>query len=436
MKILIAYYSKTGETEKVAEILKTEFEDRGHNVDMEKIKAVKEHSFWSWFLIRFFKGECEIEEPKIKNVSEYDCICIGSPNWTRLSLPMARYLKEIEGLKYKKIGFFATTAASPAFEWYVLSAYLLDLTFSRIIEKKGGRIIDSILLSSVFRRWNLVSDYGKKAIKNFCDKIETPIISFKDYILKQNEIGETRFLIVIFLILLFLSLLFQIISSGVGAQIFTWSQYFLLFVIGFLAYFLMLTLIFNKVGVFLGKYLAGASLVLGWTLTILFLTPTLGKLIILGYVLLFIFISFFREPKAVLSTGVVAILSYIFLFFNYPQKEILAPSLDLTFLFLSTGIISFITQSLQKHYIGALEIQDEIEEAKAVLEIKIVARTKELRELTESLDEQVKQRTKELQEKLEELEKFHKLTVGRELKMIDLKEEIKKLQKELEKYKK
>ncbi len=361
MKILIAYYSRTGGTEKVAEALKKEFEVRGHSIDVEKVKPVKEHSFLTWFAIRTFKGECEIQPPKIKDLSKYDAVCIGSPNWTRLSLPMARHLREVKGLKYKDIGFFATTALEPRVEWYILSAYFLDLTFSRIIDRKEGRIIDSILLSTLLRRWNFASEYGKKVIKNFCDKIETPIPSLKNYILGQKEIEGARLLIIIFSILLFFSLLYQIISTAVGAQIFTWNQYLSLFVIGFLAYFLMLITMASKVGIFLGKYLSGAALVLGWTLIVLFLTPILGKLILLGYVLIFIFISFFRELKTVLSTGLVAVLSYGFLFFNYPQEETLQPSLDLTLLFLSLGVISFITQRLQKHYLALLEAQEEIE---------------------------------------------------------------------------
>jgi flavodoxin len=76
MKILIAYCSKTGHTEKLAEAIK------------------KEHSFWGWQFIRLFK-ECEILPPKIKDLSKYDAICIGSPSWTRLSLPMARYFKKV-----------------------------------------------------------------------------------------------------------------------------------------------------------------------------------------------------------------------------------------------------------------------------------------------------------------------------------------------------
>lgn len=77
-----------------------------------------------------------------------------------------------------------------------------------------------------------------------------------------------------------------------------------------------------------------------------------------------------------------------------------------------------------------------LQEAKTTLEIRVRARTKEIEEVAKSLDHKVKERTKELQEKLRELERFHRLAVGRELKMIELKKEIKELKKRLSKYEK
>ena len=77
--------------------------------------------------------------------------------------------------------------------------------------------------------------------------------------------------------------------------------------------------------------------------------------------------------------------------------------------------------------------QEELQETKNILEIKVRARTKELQELTENLEEKVESRTKRLKIKIEELEKFHKLTVGRELELINLKNKIKELEAQLKK---
>jgi len=82
------------------------------------------------------------------------------------------------------------------------------------------------------------------------------------------------------------------------------------------------------------------------------------------------------------------------------------------------------------------ESRETLEDEKKVLEIRVKARTRELEELAKTLDEKVKERTKELQERISELEKFHRLTVGREIKMVELKNRIKMLEEELKKYKK
>jgi len=91
-----------------------------------------------------------------------------------------------------------------------------------------------------------------------------------------------------------------------------------------------------------------------------------------------------------------------------------------------------IKEKREKEIAELKKTKTELEEMKAVLEIKVRARTSELEELARNLEEQIKERTKELQKKVEDLERFYKLTVGRELKMVELKKEIARLKEELE----
>jgi nitrogen fixation/metabolism regulation signal transduction histidine kinase len=69
----------------------------------------------------------------------------------------------------------------------------------------------------------------------------------------------------------------------------------------------------------------------------------------------------------------------------------------------------------------------ELEMEKKSLEQKVAERTKSLTQLTASQEEEIQKRTIELQKKLKELEKFNAVAVGRELKMVELKKELKKI---------
>jgi len=99
--------------------------------------------------------------------------------------------------------------------------------------------------------------------------------------------------------------------------------------------------------------------------------------------------------------------------------------------------ISFFSGGLDKEIIdlsGSLNAAaDEIYNVRNTLKIQVEARTRTLEKQKTNLERKVKKRTEELEERVNELEKFQKLIVGRELKMVELKKEIRELKKESKK---
>lgn len=84
----------------------------------------------------------------------------------------------------------------------------------------------------------------------------------------------------------------------------------------------------------------------------------------------------------------------------------------------------FLEEQVKKRTHELEEAKNVLEEINAVLEIRVNARTEELKRLNQGLEEKIKERTRDLKDKINDLEKFQRLTIGREIKMIELKKEI------------
>ncbi|MEM4512914.1 MAG: hypothetical protein QXZ41_00205 [Ignisphaera sp.] len=100
MKIAIAYYSRTGTTELVVNIMRKILKDLGTEVTIFRISPVREYSKPLHVNPRVLydtlvkKGTNIILEPKEFKVEEYDMVIVASPIWfNTLPSPIQQFLK-------------------------------------------------------------------------------------------------------------------------------------------------------------------------------------------------------------------------------------------------------------------------------------------------------------------------------------------------------
>jgi len=106
MRILVVFYSRTGNIRRVAEAIAERLK-----ADMEEIRDARSRSGMLGFLRSGYEALAG-KLPKIQQVSrspsEYDLVLIGSPVWVgKLSSPMRSYLT-LYGRSIKQTAFFCT----------------------------------------------------------------------------------------------------------------------------------------------------------------------------------------------------------------------------------------------------------------------------------------------------------------------------------------
>lgn len=106
MKVAIAYYSRTGYTEKVVNELKLGLASEGFTVDVYRVTPLKEYSKPLHVNLRLIydtlvrKGVDIRLEPSELKLSSYDALIIASPIWIgTLSSPIQEFLKRYASTK-------------------------------------------------------------------------------------------------------------------------------------------------------------------------------------------------------------------------------------------------------------------------------------------------------------------------------------------------
>jgi len=141
LRVLIAYYSKTGNTETISnairEALAADFE-----VDIFKIEMVKKYSdFLPHLNPRIILDIFLKRKPRIRSLedmSPYDLICVGTPNWYgRTAPPVNTFIEEMINIKGKKGIAFVSSGLGK-------ESYADDL--KKRLEKKGLKVLKTLSL--------------------------------------------------------------------------------------------------------------------------------------------------------------------------------------------------------------------------------------------------------------------------------------------------
>ena len=156
MKILITFFSATGKTKKVAEIISKELNSDLYEIIPEKEYTSEDLNGYNVKSRTYIEHNTKDSRPKIKdknaNIEKYDIILIGFPIWWHIAPPIINTFLEKYNFKGKKIILFGTSM-SEDFGQTIL--YLKDSC-------KGSEIIEG----KVFKKIN------ENEIKKFAANIE------------------------------------------------------------------------------------------------------------------------------------------------------------------------------------------------------------------------------------------------------------------------
>ncbi len=431
MKILIAYYSRKGIIEEIKEKIEKSFGDDA-KIDIEEIKTKQEHSFLVWFFKKIFRRGCEIQEPKIKNISEYDLIYLGGPNWTGISLPLKRYLQKVEGVENKNIAHFSISTLPLLIERALGLVFLLNRAVDKLISNKGGKVIDNIIVSRIFYKKGWFFERIENKIEGFLGRTRRDISSIKDFYFEKRE-TKTAYLVLGFIaFLLPILIVLQGINSFFGLEILGWRDFLPIFIYSFFLFLIMIATMKIEEALPLIKYIASWTLVSMTTIILTFLNVSMGEnFLILPYVFILLIVGFFKNYGSIIFTGVLSIISYLILSFYSYEIGFVTNAANIFFIGLVATLLIFFIKREEKKMRNIIKLTEGLKQEKDILTVKLKARTRQLEEQAKKLKEENRKKTEKLKEKLDEMKRFQKLTIGRELKMKELKKKIKELKKKI-----
>jgi len=113
MKVGLFYYSKTGNTKKLASMIEEKIKANKVNIDMMEIQPIKHPGFFKGGYNAFREKQLPITNTDL-DVQQYDMLIIGTPVWAGKPTPFIQtFLNKANNMNGKKIAFFYTSGGPP-----------------------------------------------------------------------------------------------------------------------------------------------------------------------------------------------------------------------------------------------------------------------------------------------------------------------------------
>ncbi len=107
LNILIAYFSYTGSTKRIAEALSERLR-APYNVETVEISPTRKRSYLHWLAYSFIpNSEVDIENAEV-DLSRYDAVLLGFPKWTLSCPPLNRFIRTLTNVRKPKFYLFMT----------------------------------------------------------------------------------------------------------------------------------------------------------------------------------------------------------------------------------------------------------------------------------------------------------------------------------------
>ena len=103
-RLLVAYFSYTGDTKRVAEALLERL--RGYDVETEEIVPTHKRSYLHWLAYSFVpNSEVDIADAEV-DLSKFDVVLLGFPKWTLSCPPLNRFIHKIRNVDKPRFYLF------------------------------------------------------------------------------------------------------------------------------------------------------------------------------------------------------------------------------------------------------------------------------------------------------------------------------------------